>query len=190
MKTTIKVDMTQFNKFGAKIIKQVDYATARALTETAVSVAKMETELIKKSIDRPTPFTQRAIGWTRATPLTKMAEVYVRAKQAEYLRLLITGGAENSRHPAPATWAKDQYGNLPRGYLKRKGLGLFTIEVGGQLKTLIRQRGSKAKLVAVGTTSRSYSKIFPFYEEGERAARKEFDKQFPWQLAKAIATSR
>ena len=46
--------------------KQVPFAAALGLTNTAKKVMKVEQRMMVKQLDRPTPFTARGIRWQRA----------------------------------------------------------------------------------------------------------------------------
>ena len=46
--------------------KQVPFAAALGLTNTAKRLAKTEQRMMVKQLDRPTPFTVRGIRWQRA----------------------------------------------------------------------------------------------------------------------------
>jgi hypothetical protein len=103
--------------------RQMPFAAALALTETAHAVQAAETDAIATVFDRPTPFTQRAIGVTPARKERLEAVVFVKRVQAGYLGLEETGG-ERTPQPGkpvviPGAIPLDAYGNIPRGALRR-----------------------------------------------------------------------
>lgn len=72
--------------------RQMPFAVAKALTQTARQTAAAETAHIKAIFDRPTPFTQRAVGVTTATKATLSTRIFVKDIQAKYLMEEATGG--------------------------------------------------------------------------------------------------
>lgn len=76
----------------ANLEKQTRFAASVALNRTAQSIARAEERETLSAFDKPTRFTQRAFGVTRATPAKLTATVFIRPKQAEYLAPQITGG--------------------------------------------------------------------------------------------------
>lgn len=81
----------------ANLEKQTRYAASVALTRTAQSVAKAEEREVVGVFDRPTTFTRRAFGVTRATPAKLTATIFIRPIQAGYLAPQIAGGARNQK---------------------------------------------------------------------------------------------
>ena len=57
--------------------KQVRYAAALALSEAAEDYQKVATVLMRQTIDRPIPFTQRGLKHTRASASKLQASVYM-----------------------------------------------------------------------------------------------------------------
>ena len=101
--------------------RQMAFATAKALTATAIACKSAVTAAMPEEFDRPTPVTQRAIGTTSATKATLTATVFVKDVQAGYLRVQATGGPQVRHGKAllePKSVKLNQYGNLPRNKLK------------------------------------------------------------------------
>jgi len=184
----IKIDTSRFMKISESMEKQVRYATMIALSDTAIDVAKVEKQLIKQSIDRPTAFTVNAPRYIRATRSRLVSQVYLAPIQAAYLRTQITGGTIHGRKPAPTPAAENKFGNLPKGALKRKGV--YTVKSSGRVFTFKRSGKGKSTFIATGTNVRRYSPIFPFYERGISRAQAVFPRKFGPALRKAIATAR
>ena len=71
---SIKVDTSGFERAirnaMQNVQKQVQYATAVALTDTAKDVRLAEMAAMPQQIDRPSPFTLRGIGYTPASKAT------------------------------------------------------------------------------------------------------------------------
>lgn len=77
--------------------KQIRYASAVALTRTARRlVGEMESE-VERVFDKPVPFTRRAFGSTPATKLSLQSTVFIKDKQAAYLRPSIEGGRRGQK---------------------------------------------------------------------------------------------
>jgi len=103
--------------------KNIRFGIARGLTQTANEVAAQVTSDLPAIFDRPTPFTQRAIGFTSATREGLTASVFVRDIQARYLLRQETGGLRTPQPGSPITlpvgqWL-NQYGNIARGAIGR-----------------------------------------------------------------------
>ena len=110
--------------------KQVPFAAALGLTNSAKRLAKIEQRMMVRQLDRPTPFTVRGIRWQRANKADYArgvlhSRVYIMDKQAEYLRLQIEGGTRTPSGRAiavPTSNVKlNKYGNLigGQGRIKR-----------------------------------------------------------------------
>ncbi|MCP1376032.1 hypothetical protein [Dyella lutea] len=102
--------------------KQLDFATAQALTTLAKQVQQGEKDNIRKTFKHPKPFTVNAVGVRGATKRTLTATVFVRPIAAKYLKPYEEGG----RHVLPGRALLnpkdirlDQYGQLTRATLKR-----------------------------------------------------------------------
>ena len=116
---------TDLDRFAAKLDdmakRQLRFATARALTATALACRKVVTDAIPEEFDNPTPFTRRAIGTASATKSTLSATVFVKDTQAQYLRVQELGGRQFVHGLAllePKNIKLNQYGNLPRSKLR------------------------------------------------------------------------
>ncbi|RJF83443.1 hypothetical protein D3877_01870 [Azospirillum cavernae] len=106
--------------------KQIPFATARALTAVAKRVQGAEKEALSEVFDRPTLFTQRSIGVTAAKKADLTATVFVKDIAAQYLEPFETGGQHHlppSKRGGtlfnPKAVDLNQYGNLPKGKLRR-----------------------------------------------------------------------
>jgi hypothetical protein len=77
--------------------KQIRFATAVALTRTAKRLVPIMEAEVRKVFDRPLPFTVRAFGTTLATKQTLTSTLYIKPKQAAYLRPNIDGGLRRQK---------------------------------------------------------------------------------------------
>lgn len=102
--------------------QQMPFATARALTAIARHVQAAEQQNEIDVLDRPTPFTLKAIRVVGATKTSQEAVVYMMDTAAEYLLPYEFGGLNklNSRAlllPVAAAANLNAFGNLPRNLL-------------------------------------------------------------------------
>lgn len=81
--------LAQMDEVGKR---QMPFVAAKALTLTARQAAGAETVHIMDVFDKPTPFTQRAMGFSPATKTTLKATVFVKDVQAKYLQPEVDGG--------------------------------------------------------------------------------------------------
>ena len=179
--------------------KQLPFATALALTRTAQAVQRAETAQIPRKIDRPTPFTQRAIAFDRATKSRLYSVVRVKPVQAAYLGWQISGGVRRPARSATAVPAKtlklNQYGNIKarrRGLLRNKNR--FVATINGVYGIWGRASGRRAKrrikLIAVLAERAVYKQIFPFYRIAESTAKSVFDRHMHASIERALSTAR
>ncbi|MFY0619033.1 hypothetical protein [Shimia sp.] len=102
--------------------RQLPFATAMALNDTAADVDEAWTKQMARRLDRPTPFTMRGIRRQRAVKRRLVATVAFKDIQAQYLRLQVEGG---SRKPVgnailiPVAQKLNRYGNMPKGAVGR-----------------------------------------------------------------------
>jgi hypothetical protein len=97
--------------------RQVPFATAKALTQTAKAAAASTKRELPSIFDKPTPFTMNSIGVQPATKSKPEARVFIKATQAEYLERQETGGTRTPKKVAlviPQAAKRNAYGNLPR----------------------------------------------------------------------------
>jgi hypothetical protein len=111
-------------KLSAFAYQQVPFATAQALTALGQRIAGAEQANEAKVLDRPKPFTRNAIGVMRANKARMTATVFMKDITARYLEPYEFGGrnALNARallKPIDAVEDLDQYGNLPRNFIKK-----------------------------------------------------------------------
>lgn len=102
--------------------KQLPFATAMALNETAETVKAAEEQFIKAKFDRPTPFTQRGLYLRRASKGRLTATIGMKKVQSEYLKWQVTGGTRRPKGRAllvPVGARLNKYGNMPKGAVKR-----------------------------------------------------------------------
>ncbi len=116
---SIKIDTSSIQRGLRNLAKQIPFATARALTETARAVKTAEAANMPKVLDRPKPFTTSAMRVLPASKTNLVASVVMLDKTAWYLEPYEYGGATklnpgNKVQTKPADQKLDQYGNIPR----------------------------------------------------------------------------
>ncbi len=115
---SIQVDTRPLKRWLSDIEKeQLPFATAKALTVTAAQAKKAVDAQLPKKLDRPRPFTRLAIGIKAARKTQLQSDVFVKDKQAEYLKYAIEGGTRRPKKSAIATPGSkvrlNKYGNMP-----------------------------------------------------------------------------
>lgn len=120
---SIKVDVKGLDQTMARIEgmgKQVNYATAVALTSVAKKAQAAMPAAMERALDRPTPFTKGSIFVRPATKTNLAAIVGFKDRAATYMAKQIMGGTVNPGNKGlrlPATVALNQYGNIPKGLI-------------------------------------------------------------------------
>lgn len=174
---------------------QVPFAVAKALTLTAKDVQRAEVEEIRQAFDRPTPFTQQAVGITSATKQRLSAKVFVKTYQLAYLGIQVEGGIRQPKRRAlvvPVDLPLNQYGNIPRrkvqALLSRRDT--FSGRVNGVGGIWQRTKAGPLKLLIAYEPAAKYRKRFPFYEVALRVIDQRFDANLRSAVAGAIATAK
>lgn len=211
MKLTFSIDTSQAERRIRDLQAAMPKAVAVAVTDTVREVEREVQAEIRNRIDRPRPFTERALYVRPATPSTLTARVGFKPLQATYLRALIEGGpramkASESRLggryfvPGPGV-ALDAYGNVSRGVLrgilqavrgggKYRGGSLIVgkppgtdLDPGVWLKTA---RTLRPLLLFVDAPPR-YEQRLDFYGIAERVARSNFRRNVEARVRSAAA---
>ncbi|KQO85932.1 hypothetical protein [Methylobacterium sp. Leaf91] len=180
LQVTIKTDPPERDELGPADIRA-------ALVDSVNSIAEAArlhvTEALPVHLDRPTPFTMKAIGVKKARPGTRdvEAEVDVLPLQARYLALEIFGGVRKAGDYAttklgPLIPGKDSprnaYGNMSRGYVQRvmQQPGVRWVKLRpDKPPVLIRRRNGKTQILALIIEEARYKPRLPFYDLVEEA---------------------
>ncbi|MGV6848564.1 MAG: hypothetical protein ACWA5A_09315 [Marinibacterium sp.] len=119
----IKDNIAEFERGLSDIARrQVPFAVALALNDTAADVERAWRAHLQERLDRPTPFTLRGMFKARASKRTLTAVVGFKRIQSEYLRLQAEGGTRFPMGRAlvlPVGQKLNRYGNIPRGAVRR-----------------------------------------------------------------------
>ena len=122
MKISISSNIEQVIKGMQAQQKQVAYATAVALTKTAMAVRAAIPAGLERQLDRPIAFTKSGTYLKRAERTNLVAEVGFREIQSKYLQLQAEGG---TRSPSaggirlPGNIQLNGFGNVPRGLVTK-----------------------------------------------------------------------
>jgi hypothetical protein len=104
------------------IRRQLPFAIAQGVNQTAQRVAKAESDNIVATLKNPTPFTRKSVGVKRAKKGSPTAIVFMKDITAAYLQPYETGGVHKLPGTAllnPKDIALNQYGQLPRGIMAK-----------------------------------------------------------------------
>jgi hypothetical protein len=125
---TVQFDLARFARaLDAIHLKQLPYAASRALNDVAAAAKRQVTDDLPRIFDRPTPFTQNALGTSSATKSNLQSAVFVKRIQGQYLLPEEIGGERlpsmNTRKPGvalviPSKIERDSYGNIPDGAVR------------------------------------------------------------------------
>lgn len=107
-----------------RVDRNLKFGIARGLTQVAKFASEKMTQQLPEIFDRPTPFTQRAMGFAPASRTKMEARVFVRDVQAQYLAKQETGGTRVPKPGSPINVPVginiNRYGNIARGGITRK----------------------------------------------------------------------
>lgn len=198
--------------------RQAPFAMARALTMTVKDAAVAETQHIGQVFDKPTPFTQRAAGFSVATRTNLAASVFIKTAQAKYLEPEAEGGARplkrfeqkfatefGQQHVVlPGRgMALNQYGNITRAKIKRiagdlNSSGGAKRFFAGQPKGTDLPAGVYARTndnrhitpLLVFATEAQYRKRFKFSELAVETINERFATNLTTAWAEALRTAR
>jgi hypothetical protein len=138
----IKIDTSSFKALEARIMgmgKQVNYATAVALTKTAKLAQAAMPAALDKALDRPTPFTKSSVFVTPANKNNLAATIGFKDRAATYMQRQIEGGTLTPGKGGlklPGDIVLNAFGNIPRGMINK----LKAAAQSGQLSKAIGKR--------------------------------------------------
>ncbi|WP_420578795.1 hypothetical protein [Oceaniradius stylonematis] len=197
MLLSFESDIAQWTRYlDRSVARQVPFATAKALTDTARLDLKPAAErLIRKRLDRPTPFTQKGPAFSGARKHRLVATVFIKDIQAEYLRVQEQGGVQRPKGRAflvPVGQRRNKYGNLPRNAVRNALAkpGTFSGRVGGVGGIWQRMKSGKLKLLVRYEDETSYQPRLGFHVEMAKVAGRAFPARFARSLQQAIRTAR
>lgn len=171
------------------------------VNDVAARAAEAANLATDELFDRPNPFTRRSFAVLKAQLRNDpSALVYVREIQAEYLELQIEGGIRRAGDYATSRLgpivpgphgARDAFGNLPRGYIKKQMQDPHVAWVNlrpDQPPMLIRREPGKAmEVLAIIVKEIDYAPRFDFYGIVESAIQREWPRSAAKAIEKALA---
>lgn len=199
MRMSVRGDLKKLAKdVERKHKKQIPFAVALALTDTAKDGKAAADRALPRRLDRPTRFTMNAIGVKGAKKSRLEAEVFVKDKQAEYLEWQIKGGVKRPKGKAivvPKNIRLNKHGNIPgRGAGKlaklRAKKNIFSGKVDGQPGLYQRYKRKPASMLVAYAKKVRYGVKYPFPRIVEGQVRKSFARNFRQAMYYAQKTSR
>ncbi len=192
MKIKIKANIKEFEKKVSVMQRDlVPSATSRAINQTLQKLQLKQKLLQNKYLDRPKPQTLKGYFIKFSGKKTLVGSLNFKDFVEEYLQFQIRGGFRYSdkKNPVPiqGNARLDQFGNIRgkrRGLIKNKKQ--FIAEIKGI--TAVWERVGKfgvKPLILLTQNFANYKKKFPFFEEAEKFAKKEFPKQLRVAFARA-----
>tara|TARA_R100001440_G_scaffold14591_1_gene24729 strand:+ start:373 stop:975 length:603 start_codon:yes stop_codon:yes gene_type:complete len=194
MKINVRTNIKEFEKKVSLLQKDlVPSASSRAINKTLEKLKLKQKQLQNKFLDRPKPQTTKGYFIKFSGKKTLVGSLNFRDFVEEYMQFQIRGGFRYSdkRNPVPikGNARLDQFGNIvgkrsKRGLAKNKNQ--FIAEIKGTLAVWERVGKSGVKpLILLTQNFANYKKKFPFFEEAEKFAKKEFPKQLRVAFARA-----
>ncbi len=195
MKISVRSNVKEASAQLSRIKRnQIAFASAVALTKTAEFTAVNLNNDTRKYFQNPTPFTQRAFRFKRATKRNQTALVFAAPIQDEYLRFAVFGGTRRPRGRAlvlPVGIRLNRYGNIARGRVRRllARRDTFSGTIRGVAGIWQRTRKGLKLLIAYEEQAR-YEKRFPVLRLTEQYVARAFPPFFDRALKRALATAR
>ena len=176
---------------------QVPFAIASGINDTLNDVKLEEERRLPVIFDRPTPFTRKGLMIRRASKARLAGELRYKDIQQKYLRLQQTGGVRTPKGRAlvvPVGLRLNQFGNLPRGAIKRllARRDVFSGEVKGVAGIWQRPkaRGGKLKLLIAYEPSAKYQPRMDFGRHAYQVASRVLQQNLARAWRRAIQTAR
>jgi len=184
--------------------RQVPFAAAEALSSMATIVADEERKNLEKVLDRPTPFTLRAIRIQKARKDRLYASVIVQDITAAYLYPYEFGGLNKLNSSAllkPVDARLNQYGNLPKSALDRYKnrrdvfIGKVKTKIGDvngvwQRIPPVKGKPGGLKLLVRFADAHEATQHLGWRSLAKRVVMQNLKKEFGKAMAKAIATAK
>lgn len=218
MKITMKSkDIKKFAKsLRSLATKQIPFSASKALNDTMFDVYRAEGKALGKFIDRPRPFTTKAYRVIKANKRKLVAYLKTKQIQEGYLQWAVYGGQRAPKKTAnvvPVEQRLNQYGNMPRGAVKKmladkqryfsgvprgqdiagiwRSSNKYTPKVKRKGKTTPNKpRYAKLRLMVAYEGAVDYDKRLPFYEIANATVRRVFRRRIMIANAYAMKTAR
>lgn len=199
MQISTQIEIKKVSRFIAGVHKkQIPFAAAQALNDTAAQARLEAMDKMARYIDRPTPWTKKGIIYKRANKRTLFAEVVILDNRWKYLKHQVQGGV---RHPAnraiavPVEQKRNQYGNMTRGAVNKllANPNVFSGVVAGHagiFKRMGGKRNPRLKMLVRWIPVAEYQARFPYHSIVRKSVQKTFTRNFSRRLTAAIRTAR
>lgn len=174
--------------------KQMDYATARTLTEAAFSSRAAVQAMLKQKLNIRKPWLPRTVRYSRATHRKLEALVYF-IDQATLVHLLEDGGLRRpERSRKISVPSKNMPQTIPKSRRPRRVLerpNVFIATINGLSGIWQKQRGNRLKLLYTLTPTTTYRRrTITFKDTVESVAPKVLERRLFKNLVEAIDRGR
>ena len=176
--------------------KQLPFAIANALTQTAKKAQRDLSKATAKYFDRPTPFTKKAFGITPATKRHHQADVHIKPIQWTYMFYEVEGGVRTPKHtaiPVPTNNLTDRnrYGGMRRRKVDQllRHPDVFSGTVKG-IGGIWMRTGGTVRLLVAWEKQTTYRPRFPFTKIARASVRKNYPRIFRRSLNRALKTAK
>jgi hypothetical protein len=177
--------------------RNIPMALAQSLTGTAKHLQKVQKRSLRKYLDNPTPFTEKAMGlnmadWKDFKRGTMFARVFVYRVQSRYLEYQVYGGIRNPPKRANVVPGKDtkvnKYGNLSRKYVQTQlsKPSTYVGKINGVSGIWQRFKSGRQKLLVLFTGATEYRARYPFFRISDRIVARELPKQINKAVRRAL----
>jgi hypothetical protein len=178
--------------------KQLPFAVAQALTQTAAAARRDASKATDKFFDRPTGFTKKAFDILPAGKRQKrlMAHVFIKDWQWNYLQYQVYGGVRYPNRfsiPVPTSNLTDRnrYGNMRRRQIKQmlRDPNVFSGKVRGVGGIWMRTPSGSVRLLVSWESKTTYRKRYPFKKIVRKSVGQNYSRIFRRSLSSALRTS-
>lgn len=198
MRMNVRGDVREVERMLTRLQRrQVPFATAQALNDTAFAARKAEMVQAEQKLHKPTPFTVKGFQVNKARKSNLRAQVFIEPKRWKYLKWQVEGGTRRATGRGtgvPTEHRKlNRYGNIPgrrKGLVKGKRQFIATIRGISGVWERYGRGGKQVRLLVAFERSVEYAKRFPFYKIAEGVARNTFVRHFNRRLARALRSTR
>ncbi len=180
---------------GTSLKRQVPFATAKALTETARGDVKPAIERrMHVAFENPTPFTLRGVAYRSGNKRNLIATVFIKDVQAGYLQLEEIVGTRRPKAKAiviAVGQRVNKYGNMPRGAVQKllAKQDVFSGRI-GNVAGIWKRTKRGPKLMARYVERAQYRPRFQFNRTAQAIAMRRFPNNFVRAFDQAIRTAR
>lgn len=194
MEISLQTDFKQLTRKLKRIErKQIPFAAAGALTDTAFQSKAVAVRAMPKFLDRPTPATMKGLLVRKAKKTHLESAVFFKPFVWKYMRWQVLGGTRTTgrKIAVPGRDVRlNKYGNIPG---KRGGLvkgGAYIRSMGAGRSGIFKKKGKRETIRAILVPRATYKITYPFHLIVERAAKKRFRKNFEKSMDRAMRTAR